>query len=100
MTSNKFESMEPMEAIRHMHNRRYFRETGNKALKKRVSNVVFIPFKIVMVLLFAVVLFIARPVILMFNGSGTKKKPSAKVVSEQAKWDSMYDRQDREGPLF
>lgn len=100
MTSNKFENMEPMEAIRHMHNRRYFKETGNKALKKRASNVVLIPFKIVMVLLFAVVLFIARPVILMFNGKGTPKKPSAKVVANEAKWDSMYDLQDRDGPLF
>lgn len=100
MTSNKFESMEPMEAIRHMHNRRYFKETGNKALKKRASNVVLMPFKIVMVLLFAVVLFIARPVLLMFNGKGTPKKPSAKVSREQAKWDSMYDQQNREGPLF
>jgi len=95
-----YESMEPMEAIRHMHNKPYFRETGNKALKKRVTNVVVIPFKLVRILLFAVVLFIARPVILMFNGNGSPKKPSAKVRNEQAKWDSMYDQQNRDGPLF
>lgn len=100
MTSNKFESMEPMEAIRHMHNRSYFKETGNTALKKRVSNVILLPFKIVKVLLFTILLLIARPFMLMFNGKGTPKKPSAKVVREQAKWDSMYDPQDRQGPLF